>query len=113
MAKWYPLDGFRCPVTGCKGQENEYDWVCFTCQTKMYVAQTGLMRCSDGIHNAHVCQWKFDCGNHSDHPAERWRSADKEGFCFALSHAIQLTSAAGATWVAALCVEIGKQYDHS
>ena len=77
----------------------------------MYIAQTGYMKCAENLHNAMVCHWKFDCGNHDDHPAEKFRSADYEGFTFALSNAVQLSGAAGATWVSALCIELGKQYE--
>jgi len=40
-------------------------------------------------------------------------AADIEGFTFALSMATQLTSKAGANWVASLIKALGKQYDRS
>lgn len=79
------------------------------------LAQTGFMKCSETIqgkaaHYGQVSVWRWDCGRHGDHPFSRYQEADFQGFVFALSHALQLTSKAGTTWVATLCIELNKQY---
>ena len=76
------------------------------------------MRCSQQQYNGRwrhfgqICQWRFDCGNHGDHPFRRFQYADFQGFAFAISQAVQLMDAAGAEWVGALCQELGIQYKY-
>lgn len=118
MEKWHVLDEFRCPVQGCEGGRIPCKWVCGEDNTLIQLAQTGFMKCSKSIHGkaAHygqVCVWRWDCGRHGDHPFSRYQEADFQGFVFALSHALQLTSKAGTTWVATLCIELNKQYMNS
>ncbi|XP_071144113.1 uncharacterized protein [Mytilus edulis] len=114
--EWYQLSNFKCPITGCKGAQQPTSWVCANDGTDIYIAQTGNLRCSQVnqgqySHFAPICNWGFDCGNHGDHPVHRFKKADLQGFSFALSHALQLVSEAGATWCAALITELGKQYN--
>lgn len=54
----------------------------------------------------------FDCGNHGNHPVDRFKKTDLQGFSFAISHAMQLVKEAGANWCAALIIELGKQYEY-
>ena len=68
------------------------------------------MSCYDDTHIGPIIEWQFDCGNHGNHPIHRWKTADFEGFSFAVSHALQLMEAKGATWVANLVTALGQQY---
>lgn len=115
MEKWYNLDNFRCPVTGCEGGKIPCRWICEFDNTLIQIAQTGYMKCSHNVggraaHYGQICMWRWDCGRHGDHPYKRFQDIDFQGFVFALSHAVQLTTTAGATWVATLCGELNKQY---
>lgn len=116
-SKWYQLSNFKCPVGGCLGQQQPANWVCAKDGTDMYIAQTGYLRCNQVeqgkySHIGQICSWGFDCGNHGNHPVHRYKKADLQGFSFAISHALQLVSEAGATWCAALILELGKQYNN-
>lgn len=119
LAKWYRLENFRCPISGCDGANEASNWYCYNDSTDIYISQTGHMRCSrcsnnfSWDHYGLICNWRFDCGRHGNHPFSRFKAPDFEGFTFALSSAVQLMNAAGATWVGQLCVELGKQYGKS
>ena len=76
----------------------------------MYISQKGNLSCYNGTHIGPIIEWGFDCGNHGDHPINRYKAADSEGFSFALSHALQFMKQAGAVWVANLVTALGEQY---
>lgn len=59
-----------------------------------------------------MSNWSWDCGNHGNHPVQKYRRADAQGFGFAMSQAVSLLDEAGATWVAALVNEVGKQFKY-
>ncbi|CAH1796835.1 unnamed protein product [Owenia fusiformis] len=104
---YYKLNNFSCPVCPNGKKSN---WVCAQDDKQMWIAETGYMKCDGGSHIDKICNWKWDCGNHGSHPFDRFQYADFEGFSYSLSQAVQLMGTAGAQWVGALCVELGKQY---
>ena len=75
------------------------------------------MRCSKSsgggyAHTGQIITWRFNCGNHGNHPYNQYKQADYQGFTYAVSQALQFTGAAESAWIAALVLELGKQYGY-
>ena len=93
------------------------DWVCAKDDTRIYISQLGNMRCSKSggsgyAHSGKIISWRFDCGNHGKHPYTRYQHADYQGFTYAVSQALQFSGSAESEWIAALVLELGKQYGY-
>ncbi|XP_060584565.1 uncharacterized protein LOC132740639 [Ruditapes philippinarum] len=105
MVKWIELTNFMCPACPFGGGS---DWICNMDRLPVYLNEEGSMKCQFGSHTGPLINWTWNCG--SDYHKGEFLTADFEGFTFAMSQAVQLTSRAGAEWVAALLHNIGKQY---
>lgn len=100
-------------------------WVCSTDNTDVFMSQTGYIRC-DSIANYNtyqedsryshfdkICNWRWDCGNHGNHPFRRFLATDKESFILSMSCALQMIKAKGkAKWISALILELGNQFGY-
>ncbi|XP_053374753.1 uncharacterized protein LOC128547069 [Mercenaria mercenaria] len=105
MVKWIKLrKNFPCPA--CPSHQSS-DWTC-TDGEPLYLNELGFMECQSGEHSGKIVDNTWNCGS-SYHNGQDMK-ADLEGFTFALSQAVQLTSEAGSEWVARLVTELGKQY---
>lgn len=101
------------------------DWVCGKDNTDMYMSQTGYIRCnaasrhycSNDLNSWHhidkISNWRSDCGMHGSHPFQKYIEADKTAFILSMSMALQMVKNKGrARWIAALVLELGKQYGY-
>ncbi|XP_071169141.1 uncharacterized protein [Mytilus edulis] len=123
MTTWIQIENFQCPGKDCRTKTVGKTWLCANDRTPVFMSQTGYIRCnqianimtyndaSKYSHYDKICNWRWDCGNHGDHPFTKFMEADKESFILSMSMALQMVKTKGkAKWISALVLELGNQF---
>ncbi|XP_077863602.1 uncharacterized protein LOC144347808, partial [Saccoglossus kowalevskii] len=101
-----------CPVNECLKQDKPMSWQCIHDGTDMYINEHGYLSCENYSHVAHICNWRFECGEkRGPHKHQKRQKTDFEGF----SHAViqgqpYIAKEAGTLWMKKLIESLEIQF---